>query len=64
MVMHITLICISLLTLHIYNALFLVGYCIMHHLTFYCSPVVVVSYVVNGEIQRSGRIITICCIQS
>jgi hypothetical protein len=61
----ITLICIVLLTLYIYEALFLgVGFCSIRCSTLYCYPVVDVSYVVNGEIKRPCRIITICCIQS
>jgi len=61
---YITLICLLLLTLYIYHALYLgSGSCIVYS-TFYCSTVVDVSYVVNGEIKRPGRIITICCIKS
>ena len=62
---NIALICIVLLTLYIYKALVLgAGSCTMHYSTPYCSPVVDVSYIVNGEIKRPCRIITICCIKS
>ena len=61
----ITLICISLLTLYIYNALcFEDSSCIIDYFTCYCFLVVTVSYVVNGEIKRPGRNITNCCIKS
>ena len=65
MVIYITLISIVLLILYIYKALFLgAGSCTMRYSTPYCSPVVDVSYVVNGEIKGPCRIITICCIKS
>ena len=65
MVMHITLICILLLTLYIYKALYIgVCSCTIEYLAYYCFHVVFVSYVVNDEIKRPGRIITICCIKS
>ena len=52
MVMRILLISILLLTLYIYNALLLgADSCTTRYATLYCSPVVVVSYVVNGEIK-------------
>ena len=65
MVMHISLISILLLTLYIYKALLLgVASCTMRYSTLYYSPVVSVSDVVNGEIKRPCRIITVCCIKS
>ena len=65
MVMHISLISILLLTLYIYKALYLgPGSCTIRYFTLYCSPVVVVRYVVNGEIKSPYRIITICSINS
>ena len=65
MVIYIALICIVLLTLYIYKALFLGSVsCTMRYCTLYCSPVVDVSYVVNGEIKRPGRNTTSCCIKS
>ena len=65
MVMHISLISILLLTLYIYKALYLgVGSCTIRYSTLYCFPAVVVSDVVNGEIKRPCRSITVCCITS
>ena len=65
MVMRISLISILLLTLYIYNALLLgADSCTIRYVALYCSPVVVVSYVVNGEIKSPCRIITICSINS
>ena len=65
MVMHISLISILLLTLYIYKALYSgVGSCTILYSTLYCFHVLGVSDVVNGEIKRAGRIITICCIKS
>ena len=62
--MHISFISIILFTLYIDKALYLRVVPCIEQFTFYCLPVVVVSYVVNGEIKRPGRIITICCIKS
>ena len=65
MVMHISLISMLLLTLYMYNALLLgADSCTIRYFTLYYFPVVVVSYVFNGEIKRPGRIITVCCIKS
>ena len=51
--------------MYIYNAVHIgSASCTMRYTTVYCFPIVVVSYVVNGEIKRPGRIITICCIKS
>jgi hypothetical protein len=62
---YITLICIALLTLYIYNTRYCgCGPITISYATFYYIPVAGVSYVVNGEIKRPGRIITICCIKS
>ena len=65
MVMHISLISILLLTLYIYMALYSgPGSCTIRYCTLYYFPVVVVSDVVNREIKRSCRNITVCCIKS
>ena len=65
MVMHISLISILLLTLYTYKALYsVVGSCTIRYSTLYCFLAVVVSDVVNGEIKRPGRNITVCCIKS
>ena len=62
---HTHTISIVLLTLYIYIARFgRCGFWTIHYYTLYCFPVVDVSYVVNVEIKRPGRIITICCITS
>ena len=65
MVMLISLISIILLALYIYKALYSgVGSCTIRYSTLYFFPVVGVSDVVNGEIKRPCRIITVCCIKS
>ena len=65
MVMHISLISILILTLYIYKALYFgPGSCTIRYFTLYYFPVVDVSDVVNGEIKRPCRNITVCCIKS
>ena len=56
---------ILLLTLYIHSGrfAFFVVFTICYS-TLYLSPVVGVSYVIYGEIKRSGSNITICCINS
>ena len=47
-----------------YKAFLGAGSCTIRYSTLYCVPVVGVSDVVNGEIKRAGRSITVCCIKS
>ena len=52
------------LTLYIYTALsFGAASCIVGYSTLYCYPIVIVRYIVNGEIKRPGSSITICCVK-
>ena len=62
----VNLYCIYILTLYIYmyKAFLGAGSCTIRYSTLYCVPVVGVSDVVNGEIKRAGRSITVCCIKS
>jgi hypothetical protein len=54
----------SLLTLYIYNTLYLGAGSSIDYYALYCVLVVYVSYVINCEIKRPGKIITVGCIKS
>ena len=48
---------------HLYGSVFRSWSCIVGYSTLYCFPIVIVRYIVNGEIQRPGSSITICCVK-